>query len=77
VFGKQIAEVKILSAREVKSVPFSELADEKKVPTDAEIAFKAIAAKIKSEVLYQPLIHWRKSRNNEVVGYSWTVLIQS
>ena len=50
VFGKQIAEVKILSTGEVKSVPFSELSDESKLPTYADISFKAIAAKIKSEV---------------------------
>jgi superfamily II DNA or RNA helicase len=56
VFGKQIAEVKILSTGEVKSIPFSELSDEKKVPTDAEIAFKAIAAKIKSEVFKQAML---------------------
>lgn len=34
VFGKQIVEVKILSTGEVKSVPFSELSDEIKLPTD-------------------------------------------
>jgi hypothetical protein len=56
VFGKQIAEVKILSTGEVTSVPFSELSDVKKVPTDAEIAFKAIAAKIKSEVFKQAML---------------------
>jgi len=56
VFGKQIAEVKILPTGEVKSVPFSELSDEKKVPTDAEIAFKAIAAKIKNEVFKQAML---------------------
>lgn len=56
VFGKQIAEVKILSSGEVKSVPFSELSDETKLPTDADIAFKAIAAKIKSEVFKQSML---------------------
>lgn len=56
VFGKQIAEIKILSTGEVKSVPFSELSDEKKVPTDAEITFKAIAAKIKNEVFKQSML---------------------
>jgi SNF2 family DNA or RNA helicase len=56
VFGKQIAEVKILSTGEVKSVPFSELSDETKVPTNADIAFKAIAAKIKSEVFKQSML---------------------
>jgi len=56
VFGKQIAEVKILSTGEVKSVPFSELSDETKLPTDADIAFKAIAAKIKSEIFKQSML---------------------
>lgn len=56
VFGKQIAEIKILSTGEVKSIPFSELSDEKKLPTDSEISFKAIAAKIKSEVFKQTML---------------------
>ena len=56
VFGKQIAEVKILSTSEVKSVPFSDLTDEKRVPTDKEIAFKAVAAKIKNEVFKQSML---------------------
>lgn len=46
VFGKQIAEVNILSTGNVKSAPFSDLSDEKKVTTATEIAFKAITAKI-------------------------------
>ncbi len=56
VFGKQIAEVRILSSGQIKSVPFSELSEERKVPTDAEIAFKAIAAKIRSEVFKQAML---------------------
>lgn len=56
VFGKQIAEVKILSTGEVKSVPFSELSDEVKVPTASEVAFKAIAAKIKGEIFKQSML---------------------
>ena len=36
VFGKLIADVKILSTGEVKSVHFSELSDETKLPTDAK-----------------------------------------
>jgi superfamily II DNA or RNA helicase len=56
VFGKQIAEIKILSSGEVKSVPFTELSDEKKLPTDSEISFKAIAAKIKSEIFKQSML---------------------
>jgi len=35
VFGKQIAEVKILFTGELNSVPFSEVSNEKKVLTDA------------------------------------------
>ena len=56
VFGKVIAEIKILSTGEIKSVPFSELSDEKEVPTDSEIAFKAIAAKVKNEVFKQSIL---------------------
>ena len=56
VFGKKIAEIKILSTGEVKPVPFSELSEERKRPTDAEISFKAIAAKIKCEVFKQSML---------------------
>ena len=56
MFGKQIADIKILSTGEIKSVPFSELADETKFPTDADITFKAIAAKIKNEVFKQAML---------------------
>ena len=45
-----------MSTGEVKSVPFSELSDEKEVPTDAEIAFKSTAAKIKSGVFKQAML---------------------
>lgn len=56
VFGKQIAEVKILSTGEIRSVPFSELVDEQKPPTGTALAFKAISAKIKSEVFKQSML---------------------
>jgi len=56
VFGKTIVEIKILSSSEIKTVPFSELSDEKKLPTDSEISFKAIAAKIKAEVFKQSML---------------------
>jgi len=56
VFGKQIAEVKILSTGEVKSEPISELSIEKKLLNACIIAFKAIAAKIKSEVFKQAML---------------------
>src|SRR5688572_11159778 len=56
VFGKQIAEIKILSSGKIVSVPAAELSDENKVPSDAEITFKAIAAKIKGEVFKQSML---------------------
>jgi SNF2 family DNA or RNA helicase len=56
VFGKKISEVKILSTGEIKTVPRSELSDGKVHATDAEIAFKAIAAKIKLEVSKQTML---------------------
>jgi len=56
VFGKQIAEIKILSTGEIKSVPFSELSDKKNLPSVPEISFKAIAAKIRSEIFRQSML---------------------
>ncbi len=56
VFGKQIAEIKILSTGEIKSVPFSELTDQRKDPTNTEISFKAIAAKIRNEIFKQSML---------------------
>ena len=56
VFGKQIAEIKILATGEIKSVPVAELSDERELPTAVEIAFKAISAKIKSEVFKQSML---------------------
>ena len=56
VFGREIAEVRILSTGQIKSVPFSELLEEEKVPQEAELTFKAIAAKIRSEVFKQSLL---------------------
>lgn len=41
VFGKQIAEIKILSSGEIKSVPFADLTDNNHQPTTADIEFKA------------------------------------
>lgn len=56
VFGKRIAEILILSTGEIRSVPFSELSDEKKLPSVADISFKAIAAKIRNEVFRQSML---------------------
>lgn len=44
-----------MSTGKLRSIPFSELSDEKN-PIDAEIAFKAIAAEIKSEVFKQAMV---------------------
>ncbi len=56
VFGKNIAEIKVLSTGEIKSVPFADLSDEKKPSTNTEIAFKAVAAKIKTEIFQQSML---------------------
>lgn len=56
VFGKQIAEIRVLATGEITSVPFAELSDERKIPVSSEIAFKAIAAKIKGEVFKQSML---------------------
>lgn len=56
LFGKEIAEVIILSTGEVKSVFFTELSDNTYLLTDADISFKAIAAKIKIEVFKQSML---------------------
>jgi superfamily II DNA or RNA helicase len=56
VFGKHVAEIKVLSTGEVRSVPLAELSEEEQLPTDSDIAFKAIAAKIKGEVFKQAML---------------------
>jgi superfamily II DNA or RNA helicase len=56
IFGKKVAEIKILSTGEIKSVPFSELTEEKDFLTKPEISFRAIAAKIKAEILKQSML---------------------
>jgi superfamily II DNA or RNA helicase len=56
VYGKHVAEIKILSTGEVRSVLFSQLSFENKLPTEAEIAFKATAAKINSEVFKESIL---------------------
>jgi len=55
VFGKEIAEIKILSTGELKSVHFSDLSKDKDIPAENEIYFKAIAGKIKAEIYKQTL----------------------
>src|SRR4051794_12341229 len=58
-FGIQSAVIRVLSTGEIiDDVPLCELSDEKKLPTVSEISFKAIAAKIKSEVFKQSILAW-------------------
>jgi len=56
IFGKEIAEIKILSTSRILTVPFEELETETENISINEIAFKAIAAKIKSEILNQSIL---------------------
>ena len=56
IFGKEIAEIKILSTSRILTVPFEELEKETENISINEIAFKAIAAKIKSEILNQSIL---------------------
>lgn len=56
VFGKQVAEIKVLSTGEIKTVPLTELSEESYQPSDADISFKAIAAKIRGEVFKQSML---------------------
>jgi SNF2 family DNA or RNA helicase len=56
VFGKIIAEVRILSTGEILSIPISEISDEKTAPSIPEMSFRAIAAKIKNEVVHQSML---------------------
>lgn len=56
VFGKHVADIKVLSTGEIKSVPLTELSEEVYQPSDADISFKALAAKIKGEVFKQSML---------------------
>ncbi len=56
VFGKQIAEIKILSSGKFKSVPFADLTNNHPQPNAADLIFKAIAAKIQIEVYRQSML---------------------
>ena len=56
IFGKAVAEIRVLASGELKSVPVTELEESVSNSSDSEISFKAIAAKIKSEVQAQSLL---------------------
>jgi superfamily II DNA or RNA helicase len=56
IFGKAVAEIRVLASGELKSVPVSELEESVSNSSVSEISFKAIAAKIKSEVQAQSML---------------------
>jgi SNF2 family DNA or RNA helicase len=56
VFGKDIAEIRVLSTGEVLSVPTAALDDSQPEVLPFEIKFKAIAAKIRNEIFAQKMI---------------------
>jgi hypothetical protein len=49
-FGKAVAEVRILATSQIMDVPFADLEEDSQTVSSHEIAFKAIAAKIRNEV---------------------------
>jgi SNF2 family DNA or RNA helicase len=56
IFGRSLAAVRILSTGEIVTVPFSELSTHSLVPSEFELAYKAIAAKIRNEVSKQSML---------------------
>jgi SNF2 family DNA or RNA helicase len=56
IFGKTIAEVRLLTDGSILSVPFSDLLEETKIPPVSSLVFRAIAAKIRSELYNQALL---------------------
>lgn len=56
IFGKAVAEIRILASGELRSVPVTELEESVSNSSVSEISFKAIAAKIKSEVQAQSML---------------------
>ncbi len=56
LFGKDIAEIRILSSGIIREVSITELEETSLSMSPFEISFRAIAAKIKSEILNQSLL---------------------
>jgi len=56
IFGKTIAEIRILATSQILNVAIDELHEDKSEITSHEIVFKVIAAKIKSELLNQNIL---------------------
>lgn len=55
-FGKAVAEVRILATGQIMDVPFADLEEDSQAVSSHEIAFKAIAAKIRNEVFMQNML---------------------
>ncbi len=56
IFGKTVAEVRILATGQIADVPFADLEEASQTISTHEIAFKAIAAKIRNEVFMQNML---------------------
>ncbi|MFH0736767.1 MAG: helicase-related protein [bacterium] len=56
IFGKEVAEIKIISTSQIISVPFIELETNTENISVNEIIYKVIATKIKSEILNQKIL---------------------
>jgi SNF2 family DNA or RNA helicase len=56
IFGRDIAEIRVLSTGEILSVPSAALDDSQPEVLPFEIKFKAIAAKIRNEIFAQKMI---------------------
>ena len=56
IFGKTVAEVRILATEQITDVPFADLEEGSQTISPHEITFKAIAAKIRNEVFMQKML---------------------
>lgn len=56
IFGKTIAEIRILASGQIIDVPFADLEEGCQTVSSHEIAFKAIAAKIRNEIFTQKML---------------------
>jgi len=56
IFGKTVAEVRILATGQIMDVPFADLEENSHSVSPHEITFKAIAAKIRNEIFMQNML---------------------
>lgn len=56
IFGKSIAEIRILATGQILDVPLADIQDETHAISAHEIAFKAIASKIRNDVFQQSML---------------------